>query len=62
MFVITIDTDVCDGCGQCAESCPAQIISMIDGRAQVVGNADECLGCQACVIVCPTKGITLDEY
>lgn len=62
MFVVTIDTEQCNGCGQCASSCPSQIISIVDQKAQVVGESSECLGCQSCVIVCATGGISVEEY
>ena len=47
------------GCGQCVESCPSQIITMVDTKAQVTGETSECLGCESCVIVCAVGGITL---
>ncbi len=62
MFLATIHSEACTGCGQCAESCPAQIITMVDSRAEVTGDAAECLGCQSCVIVCAVGGVTIEEY
>ena len=62
MFVVTIDADACAGCSQCAASCPAQILSMVEAKAQVTGNTDECLGCQSCVIVCDLSAVTVQEF
>ena len=62
MYVVTINTDECSGCGECVESCPAQIISLVDGKAQVTGEASECLGCESCVVVCSDGHITVQEY
>jgi len=62
MYLVTINQELCTGCGQCAESCPAQIISMVEAKAQVRGNTAECLGCESCVIVCTAKGIEVQEY
>lgn len=60
MFIVTVDAEACVGCGKCVEGCPAQILSLEDGKAQTVG--DECLGCQSCEMVCPVTAIKLDEY
>lgn len=29
-FFITIDTDKCDGCGDCVSACPAQVFEVVD--------------------------------
>ena len=29
-FFITIDTDKCDGCGDCVAACPAEIFAVMD--------------------------------
>lgn len=60
MFIVTVDQDLCVGCGACVEACPAQIFTLEDGKAQV--SDDECLGCQSCVSVCPVDAIKVDEY
>ncbi|MBE0467866.1 MAG: 4Fe-4S binding protein [Candidatus Desulforudis sp.] len=59
MFVVTIDRETCEGCGECTESCPAEALAMVDGKAQVVN--DECMGCETCVTICPSGSITLQE-
>ena len=60
IFTVTIDRDKCDGCGECTESCPADILEMEDGIS-VVTDPEECLGCESCVAVCPTGAITVEE-
>ena len=76
MFLVSIDTEVCTGCGQCAASCPARIITIVEQKtqstgtaaeclvpkAQVAGDGDECLGCESCVVVCEAGGVTVQEY
>jgi Fe-S-cluster-containing hydrogenase component 2 len=62
MYLVTIDDQRCTGCSQCVESCPAQILSMVDAKACVTGDAAECLGCESCVVVCAVEGIQVQEY
>lgn len=60
MFVVTVDAEACTGCGECARSCPAQILVIKEGKVQVVG--DDCLGCQSCEMICPAAAIKPEEY
>lgn len=61
MFVVEIDVDKCEGCGECTESCPADILAMEGDKAVVTGDPTECLGCETCVSMCPSEAITLIE-
>jgi len=60
MFVVTIDPEICTGCGECTQSCPAQILKLVDDKATAAG--DDCLGCQACAGLCQSGAIKVDEY
>lgn len=60
MFLVSIDAELCVGCGECAKGCPAQILKMDEDKAQVVG--DDCLGCESCVTVCSAGAVKVDEY
>jgi NAD-dependent dihydropyrimidine dehydrogenase PreA subunit len=62
MFVVSVDTEQCNGCGQCADSCPGQILSVVDAKMQVTDDSAECLGCQSCVIVCESHAISIEEF
>ena len=61
MFMVSIDTDTCTGCGECAKGCPADLLSMGE-KAEVTGDACECMGCQSCTIVCPCGAIVVQEF
>ena len=60
MFKVEIDAEKCEGCGECVDNCPAEVLEMEGDKAKVV-NADECLGCETCVSVCPNEAVTLEE-
>jgi len=53
--MINIQADLCIGCGRCAESCPRQAISVINGLAQI--NRRFCNHCRLCLGLCPRGAI-----
>ena len=50
-----IDQDRCNGCGLCVKVCPANTISMQDGKAVVTGTYS--MACGHCEAVCPLDAI-----
>ena len=72
---VLINTDVCDGCGECVDACPFGAIDMTyvpekdlvnenEERKLVANKCDLCKGVEggpACVRVCPTKALSLVE-
>jgi Fe-S-cluster-containing hydrogenase component 2 len=61
MYTVTVDRDKCEGCSECVDNCPASILEMVDGKAEVTGNLEDCLGCESCVSVCPSGAVTVTE-
>lgn len=61
MYEVTIDVDKCQGCGECCDNCPAAILSLVDGKAQVTGDLADCLGCETCVSSCEHDAVTISE-
>lgn len=61
---VTIDMDLCIGCGTCREICPAVFhLDEIIGKAEVM-DADACeyAGCcEAAEENCPVNAISLEE-
>ncbi len=51
--IITIDEDLCTGCGDCVPGCPEGALQIIDGKARLVSDL-MCDGLGACVGECPT--------
>lgn len=58
--VAIVNSSHCAGCGQCAESCPYEAITIADGIACV--NEYLCKGCGTCAGACPNKAVTLIHY
>ncbi len=58
-MVALIDKEKCDGDGVCVESCPAEAIKIVDGKAVV--DPEECVDCEACVDECPNSAISMSE-
>lgn len=58
--IITIDEELCDGCGLCANGCPEGALKMVDGKARLVGDL-LCDGLGACIGTCPRGAITVEH-
>ncbi|MCX6154141.1 MAG: 4Fe-4S binding protein [Candidatus Kapabacteria bacterium] len=52
-----IKLDECTGCEDCLESCPPEVISMVNGKAKI--EEALCEECGACVDECPEGAIYL---
>ena len=58
-YLRTTDEDECIGCGQCAEDCPLEIITM-EGDQPLVDERI-CIGCGVCLLHCPTDAAKLKK-
>jgi len=58
--IITIDQDICNGCGECVPNCPEGALRIIDGKARLVSDLF-CDGLGACIGHCPEGAITIEE-
>ncbi len=45
----------CVGCGRCAESCPRQLIRLVDQKAVITPKG--CIACYCCQEMCPARAI-----
>lgn len=57
MIRFKIDEERCIQCGECAEDCPAGVISLDD--YPVITNEEGCFQCQHCLAVCPTAALSI---
>ena len=58
MAIERIDTDLCNGCGICADTCPADVIWMDDKEKKpIIKYPEDCSLCGLCELVCPQNAI-----
>ncbi len=56
-FIVTVNSEKCQLCGECIEACPVKALSMQNGRLAI--NLEKCLGCGLCVPACPENALSL---
>ncbi len=56
---ITIDQELCIGCGACANLCPKVFEMQEDGKAKVVELGDKC-DYEMTVQICPVGAIVIE--
>ena len=57
---VEVDQDECIQCGQCAEICPADVLTMQDGRVCIRDDTPfGCIACGHCMMVCPEGNVTV---
>ncbi len=58
--IVTIDEELCDGCGMCVPSCHEGAIRIIDGKARLISE-NLCDGLGACLGHCPRGAIRIER-
>jgi electron transfer flavoprotein alpha subunit/NAD-dependent dihydropyrimidine dehydrogenase PreA subunit len=56
-MAISIDHELCNGCGRCIKACPYGAVDLLDAKA-VLNN--RCTACSACIDTCKTGAIRSD--
>ena len=67
MAAVTVNEDVCKGCGLCIDACPKNIME-IDKSHLKKGyhpahckEQESCIGCAFCATMCPDVAITVER-
>jgi NAD-dependent dihydropyrimidine dehydrogenase PreA subunit len=58
--IVTINEDLCDGCGLCVPSCHEGALRIVNGKAKLVAD-NLCDGLGACLGHCPRGAITVER-
>lgn len=58
--IISIDEELCNGCGICVNGCHEGALQLIDGKAQIISEL-YCDGLGACIGDCPVGAISIEE-
>lgn len=58
--IITIDEELCDGCGLCIPACKEGALAIVDGKARLVSEV-YCDGMGSCLGECPQDAITIER-
>ena len=68
MVKITVDKDVCKGCGLCVRACPKKIMELSKTTLNTKGyhpaeciNLEACIACAACARNCPDAAIQIEK-
>jgi NAD-dependent dihydropyrimidine dehydrogenase PreA subunit len=58
--MVSIDEELCDGCGECVPACEEGAIRIVDGKARLVSD-NLCDGLGACLGHCPQGAIQIER-
>ena len=68
MVRVTINENLCKGCGLCVSVCPKKIIALAAHRLNAKGhhpaeviNQEACLACAMCARMCPDAAIMVER-
>ena len=48
---ISIDENICIGCGNCIKVCPKGVYALINNKSKII-NLNECISCKSCIAQC----------
>jgi len=60
-FYAVVDTDSCDGCGNCEKRCQVGAASVSEKKQQSFIDLNRCIGCGVCIPTCPQRALFLKK-
>ncbi|HIW16796.1 MAG TPA: 4Fe-4S binding protein [Firmicutes bacterium] len=68
MVKITINEELCKGCGLCARACPKNLIELSKTKLSakgyhpaVINDVEKCIACASCARTCPDVVIHIEK-
>jgi 2-oxoglutarate ferredoxin oxidoreductase subunit delta len=68
MALVTVNEDLCKGCGLCVDACPKKIMKLDNTHINQKGYHTahcaamaECIGCAFCATMCPDVAIVVEK-
>jgi len=65
---VTIDENICKGCGLCTIACPKKIVELDHAKINskgynpaFVSDIEKCIACAMCAIMCPDSAIKIEK-
>lgn len=66
--IVTVDEEICKGCGLCASVCPKKIMRINKDKLGSKGyspamcvDMGQCIACAMCAIMCPDSAIRVEK-
>lgn len=56
--LVTIDHELCTGCGLCTTVCPSRSIALVGNKARMITH--DSISCGHCEAICPTRAIRVE--
>jgi NAD-dependent dihydropyrimidine dehydrogenase PreA subunit len=57
---LSLDPQLCTGCGTCMTVCPHGVFAL-EGRRAAIVDRDACMECGACALNCPTGAVRVES-
>ncbi|MEJ2156579.1 MAG: 4Fe-4S binding protein [Desulfobacteraceae bacterium] len=60
-FYARVDTEACDGCGNCEKRCQVGAATLSDKTQLAAIHLNRCIGCGLCIPTCPQNALSLEK-